>query len=239
MDQIEYTTIHKDQEVTMNTQPQRLNWKHSIKVILTLLVISTLGIIWLTPVSVKSAPNNTDSVSIIFQDNFNSGLGKWKLFGSPTPYIDTSFGNPKPSYQNNGDGMYSNGATSKQYFTPKPGMIFQVDLQISSYSGGHHWMGFGLERILNPTETNSNPRFFVSMGADTSKIYIGDCAQRNLTDTQFHRFKFIVLNDLRLKAYKDGLYICTTSFNLAEFVNKPLAIEGREGHADNVLVTKP
>jgi hypothetical protein len=179
-----------------------------------------------------------DSENILFKDEFNGDLSQWDLFGLSSPYIDTSFGNPVPSYENNGFGL-NNGALSKMVFTPAPGMMFSIDIQISSFAD-NNGLDFGFSRNFVPTPSSWDMQHFLYITGPAHLIQVTDCAILPLYDFDFHHFIFIIRDDYKLDAYMGdpGSFVCTSSFTMSEFVNKPIIITGRSGHADNVIVQK-
>ena len=179
------------------------------------------------------------SEGAVFEERFDNDLSQWNLFGISPPFIDTTFGNPIPSYQNGGNGA-NNGALTKAVFTPIPGMIFKVDIQISAFALENGFV-FGLSRTFNPTPSSQDLRVFLYIDGPRSRIEVADCGLIYPSDFSFNHFKFIVRDDYRLDIYtgESETFNCTSSFSVSEFVNKPLLIAGRQGHMDNVLVYAP
>ncbi len=180
--------------------------------------------------------------SVVFQEDFSGDLSQWTLYGSPTPFIDMSYGNPAPSFQINGDGYHPNVALSTVGITPEPGMVITFDLQISHITALHHGSGLGLSREWYAREDYQNWQRLGVLGSDGTGISY-ECGSQPIEDTDFHSFKFIVQNDYRLEAYMDDMTTpkCITDFTVSpdEFNNIPILIGGREGHVDNVIVTSP
>ena len=179
-----------------------------------------------------------NSSTVLFSEDFSNDLSQWNLFiGNTSPFIDSTFGNPIPSYQNNGINANS-GCIHKMGFTPAPGMVFLFDMQIDALdnkNGGN----FGLSRIYNPTATSWDSRDFVYFDGPASRFQINDCGyQQTITNFSFVHFKFMVRDDYRLDAYvgDPGIYVCTTNYTVSEFVDKPIIINGRKNHVDNVVV---
>lgn len=71
---------------------------------------------------------NKNSVNVEFSDDFNQGLRKWKVAGSPIPSI-VSKGNPKNSFCTNDDLNYGGYAITKDEFDASNGLIIQLDMK--------------------------------------------------------------------------------------------------------------
>jgi hypothetical protein len=85
--------------------------------------------------------SRTVSSEILLEDDFSGDLSEnWVLFGDPLPVICDSTGNPAPSFDNNGDTMFSSGAVSRNSFDYAEGLTLECDMYITSNERGA-WIG--------------------------------------------------------------------------------------------------
>ena len=94
---------------------------------------------------------DTLSSDTLFTEDFTGDLGEnWLLFGDPLPVICDSMGMPPPSFDNNGDTMFSSGAISRNSFDFSGGLVLESDIYVTSNPRGA-WItaSLGLDFIRN------------------------------------------------------------------------------------------
>ncbi len=101
---------------------------------------------------------------ILFSDGFQSGeiSDEWTFYGDPVSVINSVNGNPAPSFNNNGDSMWSSGIKSRQTFRIHDGLVIQCDIFLSCHPRGT-WVGsfFG---IHDPALTSGNSEPSIVVG---------------------------------------------------------------------------
>ena len=109
--------------------------------------------------------SNAKGEEILLFDDFQSGeiSEEWTFFGDPTSIINREEGNPAPSFNNNGDSMYSSGIKSRRTFSLEKGLVIQCDIFLSCHPRGA-WVNseFG---VYDPEQTSIGlePPSFISL----------------------------------------------------------------------------
>jgi len=84
----------------------------------------------------------------LFEDFSGDLIDQWQPYGSPSPGISETMGNPAPSMYPNGDGSYDSGAISRSTFSFAAGLVLEADFYVIEGSGFDPGISFGLQ---NPT----------------------------------------------------------------------------------------
>ena len=89
-------------------------------------------------------------------EDFQSGeIGElWTFYGDPFSEINHSEGNPAPSFNNNGDSMWTSGIKSRETFSLKNGLTIECDVYLSCHPRGT-WVSVFVG-ICDPLETSGN-----------------------------------------------------------------------------------
>ncbi|KXB09474.1 hypothetical protein AKJ60_00125 [candidate division MSBL1 archaeon SCGC-AAA385M11] len=66
---------------------------------------------------------------VLFYENFDTDLDKWKIAGAPKPSIVNYEGNPAPSFCTKDDLNYGGWAVSRQTFDYRSGLIISLDIK--------------------------------------------------------------------------------------------------------------
>ena len=102
---------------------------------------------------------------ILLSEDFQSGeiSDQWTFYGDPVSILSTENGNPAPSFNNNGDSMWSSGIKSRKTFNIQNGLVVQCDIFLSCHPRGA-WVGSFLG-IHDPalTSGNTEPKCIVTM----------------------------------------------------------------------------
>lgn len=114
---------------------------------------------------------------ILLTEDFQSReiSDEWTYYGDPTSVINLDAGNPAPSFNNNGDSMWTSGIKSRQTFSIKSGLVIHCDVFLSCHPRGA-WVAtsFGLEDP-SLTSGNTQPKVIVAF----SYSFSGELAWAN------------------------------------------------------------
>ncbi|MCK4505223.1 MAG: hypothetical protein KAW14_06380 [Candidatus Aegiribacteria sp.] len=194
-----------------------------------------LALMMLNPLSIYQS-----IAEILLMDDFSEDLDdRWILFGEPLPILCDSMGLPPPSFDNNGDTMYSSGAFSRESFEYAGGLVLECDMYVTSNPRGAWISGrIGLDQV--------NEKEYGPSGAEIPEItmsynYCGEAnwgcphlqgeinvslrtssdsldshvlVHRNEFLDSWHRFRIVLEPDLRASFYIDSIHIYTTELNL-------------------------
>ena len=196
--------------------------------------------------------------SILLQDDFSGSLtANWDFYGSPSPIKQTTQGNPAPCFDNNGDGMYDSGATSKLTFDYSNGLIIESDMYCESSASGC-WVSatMGILEDYDFHDTKS-PSFAIqftnayagtlcnnpSQGVASCHIITesGVKEGRRLDDYNdlqggWHRYKIVIEPSRHVKFYIDGdLFYETTDKVSINHNNMPVLLGNRSSSYGDAL----
>lgn len=77
------------------------------------------------------------STDFLLVDDFSGNLyDNWFLFGDPLPVSCDTMGLPAPSFNNNGDSMFSSGAISRETYDYSEGLSLECDMYVTSNERG-------------------------------------------------------------------------------------------------------
>lgn len=192
---------------------------------------------------------NQSFAEILFTDDFSESLDdNWILFGEPLPILCDTMGLPPPSFDNNGDTMYSSGAFSRECFDYAGGLVLECDIYVTSNPRGAWISGsIGLSQVnegeYGPTNAEI-PEIYLgynycgeanwgcphlqgeigfSLRASSSSLEYNVLVHRNEFLDSWHRFKIVLEQDLRASFYIDSIHIYTTELSLSPDLG-PLSI---------------
>jgi len=200
--------------------------------------------------------NNASSTSngtatFIFFDDFDSGLGKWTNFGSPTPitFTDSSF-HDTYGYSSNGDGSYPSGsyASSTYQINVSKGITIETRQKQPIYDSDERWNFLGV--FLGNTQTGytetsgTNIHFgYITRGTNVhasgygndyqyhSSSYDGNSGGASeANDQQYHRFTMKYNGSTGVTYYRDGIleYTSSTIYNSPRSYDVlPIVLGGR------------
>lgn len=151
--------------------------------LLSTIPVVTGGGLGKTEASASGTPSCNGSCpgKAIFVEDFDSGLSQWELQGYPLPDINTNQGTPAPSFDNKGDDLFDNMATSRALFTYSDGLIIVFDMFLNDSLPEACWVD-GLVRI---------PRTAGGSGAavQVSHRVIGDACYGNPPEERGHAYR--------------------------------------------------
>ncbi|MBN2587180.1 MAG: hypothetical protein JXR55_07795 [Candidatus Fermentibacteraceae bacterium] len=209
-------------------------------------------------------------IETLLSEDFSEGLElNWRLFGDPTPMLCDTMGLPPPSFDNNGDELYNNGAVSRKKWDCSEGLTLECDMFVTSNERGA-WisgmLGFdyssddqGIEGA-NPADIylaysycgeadwatphmqgRLNAVFTNPDGSKDNEYYI------HLNDflDSWHRFRIVIESDMTVSFYVDSILFHSTELSLppeACSLNVVLGLRSNEwGRVfhDNLILLKP
>lgn len=108
-----------------------------------------------TKATVNLTVNNKTGNAIsnaLFEEDFNNGLGKWSLYGSPLPAIVNGVYGHDEVFDNRGDSSYQSGAVSKESIDLSNGGVIESDVYLDFYDLTGCWATdqFGLSQDSEP-----------------------------------------------------------------------------------------
>ena len=126
----------------------------------------------------------------LFEDNFDSGLGRWNLYGSPSPRIISSAAGQTNVFDNNGDSMCSSGAVTQTLITFPSEFVIESDVFLSSPNPAGCWQSASVGITQNPSPLNSGTCALeaYSNGLQFGIGYIGDACWQ--TPEQYRRHAY-------------------------------------------------
>ena len=197
------------------------------------------------------------SYSQIFQDDFSGVLtDNWELYGEPLPVIRSGFGNPAPSFDNFGNGVYDSYAISKQKFDLSQGLVIECDIYVSS--GDQHHEGFiGIVRdesygdgpwpysiagidyrsqinLSSLLYVDSELRFYTQYHPDSVDLeFISTKPDPNLDG--WHNYKIVIKPDKYVDYIIDDVVVYSSSRKIHDsYNNLPIVIGRRSSGGDQV-----
>lgn len=203
-----------------------------------------LSLLILNPLSIYQS-----MAEILLMDDFSENLDdRWILFGEPLPILCNTMGLPPPSFDNNGDTMYSSGAFSRESFEYAGGVVLECDMYVTSNPRGAWISGrIGLAQVnegeYGPTgaempEINMSYSYCgeanwgcphlqgeITVSLRTSSGILDKYALVHMNDflDSWHRFMIVLEPDLRASFYIDSIHIYTTEISLSPDLG-PLSI---------------
>jgi len=185
-------------------------------------------------------------ISYAFQDDFNDGLDKWTLYGSPSPHVLGSAEGRTGIYDNNGDSWCDSGIVSKEAFSYPNGFVLESDIFMRIMNPGQVFADamFGLLRVEPAIQCNVQHglvyRFSWDWGIHAQingGFYAEDGTwedfQLDVIDEDYigdwHKFKVIVDENRYVKFYVDDslIYASVRKIDSTMLQGKKLVVHGR------------
>jgi len=176
----------------------------------------------------------------LLEEDFSGPLQEgWILFGEPVPMLCDSAGLPAPCFDNNGDSMYDSGVLSRESWDYSEGLVLECDMFVTSNERGAWISGLlglaiadevecgqdGISPVLLRVcysylgEANwSCPHLQGQIAVDMS-LPDGSRDQFELLHfndylDEWHRFRIVIEEDLRVSFYIDSLLIRRTEASI-------------------------
>jgi len=196
--------------------------------------------------------------SILLQDDFSGNLtDTWNLYGNPNPIKETTLGNPSPCFDNNGDGMYDSGATSRLTFDFSNGLIIEGDMYCLSSESGC-WVsatmgilqGYDFHDTKSPSFAIQFTNSYSGTRCDSQAEGVASCHiitesgelegrrvdHYNDLQGEWHHYKIVIEPSRHVKFYIDGdLFYATTGKVSLDYNNMPVLLGNRSSYYGDAL----
>jgi len=156
--------------------------------------------------STPEPPPVPEAPTVLFQEDFEAGLARWRLAGPVLPIAaaqgKTGFGlDPRGTATGNGE------AVSRVAFPLDAGLSVKASLRVPLLGASNADLWFGVKNAGGPDGTPSLlAGFFLSGAQSQARMFVGGTSQGTwaLPDTAWHVFEVWIRPDSRAEFYVDG-----------------------------------
>ena len=214
-----------------------------------------------------TSASNGNATFILF-DDFDTGLGKWYNFGSPSPFtFQNADFHDGWGYDSGGDSVYASGSYSTLLINVSQGITIESRQKQPICSNDDRWaflfVGLGSQQSGYREDTGGLVHFGYNIrgsnvhntGTGNDIVYHSDYydggggAFSEVNDQQFHRFTIKYDGGVKVEYYRDGVlkYTSTSIYNAPRTNDSlPIVLGGRSlswhgecpNYLDYVLVRK-